>query len=161
MEPHLFVDATGRTWQVIDYKVVDGKKKRVAIGSWTAEGRAFVPDGWEGTVRLFPFGHVAYRFVESKVLEERVSALKSQAGASGSLRSPEPALRARASSLHAGISAQQRKGLESADSHRSMCQQSRWAAAVRRIAGASFDFARRSARRSKPGGGGAARCADG
>jgi hypothetical protein len=65
----LFTDSRGRRWTVIDYRVVGGKKKRVELGSWRAEGRAFVPDGWAGAVMLHPFGYVACHDTEPRTLE--------------------------------------------------------------------------------------------
>jgi hypothetical protein len=72
----LFTVSKGRRWTEIDYGVVGGKKKRVELGSWTAEGRAFVPDGWTGVVMLHPFGHVAYHDTEPRTLEGRLDFAK-------------------------------------------------------------------------------------
>jgi hypothetical protein len=76
MEPHIFTDAAGRAWSVIDYKVIDGTKKRVALGSWTADDRAFVPDGWEGPVMLRHFIAADSRETQPKVLQGHLSFAK-------------------------------------------------------------------------------------
>jgi len=76
MEPHLFVDATGRTWQVIDYKVVNGRKKRVALGGGPRRGRAFVPRGWDGPVMLRQFIAAEYHTTEPKVLQVQLNLAK-------------------------------------------------------------------------------------
>jgi hypothetical protein len=73
---HIFHDAAGRAWSVIDYKVVNGKKKRVALGSWTADGRAFVPSGWDRPVMLRQFISAEYHTTEPKILQGQLNLAK-------------------------------------------------------------------------------------
>jgi hypothetical protein len=72
----LFADCKGHRWTVIDYRVVRGKKKGVTLGSWTAEGRAFVPAGWDGAVTLRPFGHFDYHDTDPRTLEGQLDFAK-------------------------------------------------------------------------------------
>lgn len=80
MEPTItgfpFVDAAGRAWLVVDYRIVAWKKKRVPISDWRAEGRAFVPDGWEGPVMLHEFGRTPYRETDARTLEANLKFAK-------------------------------------------------------------------------------------
>ena len=68
-----FLDAAGQPWEVIDFKtdVLRGKKRRVLIGDWEADGRAFVPIGRTEDVRCFEFGKVAYRDTAPRTLAEQ------------------------------------------------------------------------------------------
>jgi hypothetical protein len=49
---------------VYDYRVVGSgptaHKRAVPIGHWSAEARAFVPDGRDGPILVYAFGPVAY-----------------------------------------------------------------------------------------------------
>ena len=72
----IFTDTQARRWDVIDYRVVAGKKKRLALGDPNAEGRAFVPDGWTGAVMLYRFGSVAYRTTDPKILADQLRLAK-------------------------------------------------------------------------------------
>jgi hypothetical protein len=51
MEPHILTDAAGRAWSVIDSKLIPspkgerGKKKRLPLGDWKAEGQ-LMTESW-------------------------------------------------------------------------------------------------------------------
>jgi hypothetical protein len=66
----IFTDAQGRQYEVIDYRVVDRKKKRVPFQDLRSEGRAFVPVGWEGEILIRQFGRIAYRATNPKLLAQ-------------------------------------------------------------------------------------------
>jgi hypothetical protein len=74
--PHLFVDTDGRRWTVYDFHVVRDRRRRVPIGDYRAEGRAFVPDGWTGDVLIYRFGAMVYRTTEPKILAGQLSYAK-------------------------------------------------------------------------------------
>jgi hypothetical protein len=40
--PFRYVDATGRVWEVYDFRVIERRRRRVPLNHWSAEGRAFV-----------------------------------------------------------------------------------------------------------------------
>ena len=65
MEP--YIDATGMAWEIIDFKgdILNGKKRRVALGARDADGRAFRPLGRDGEVRVYEFGKIARRSMRS------------------------------------------------------------------------------------------------
>ena len=67
MGPFHFVDADGRAWDVFDFRVVDGKRRRIPLCDRRSEGRAFVAED-TGEVRIYAFGYVAYRSLEPKLL---------------------------------------------------------------------------------------------
>lgn len=67
MEPFPFTDSSGRRWLVYDFRVVDGKRRRVPLCDWRSEGRAFVAED-NGEVRIYAFGYAAYRSLEPKLL---------------------------------------------------------------------------------------------
>lgn len=71
-----FTDSLGRAWTVIDYRVDGRTKKRVPIGDARADGRAFVPHGWDGPVMLRSFGLVEYRTTEPKILQGQLDHAK-------------------------------------------------------------------------------------
>ena len=81
-ESHIFTDAAGRAWSVIDYKVIPspqgehGKKRRVPLGDWNAEGRAFVPIGREEPVLLYRFGLTPYRDLTPRTLQQQLDLAK-------------------------------------------------------------------------------------
>jgi hypothetical protein len=64
----LYTDSTERLWEVIDFKIIPpgDKKRRVAIGSHDADGRAF-HRAFEET-RVYWFGKVAYRDLSPRTL---------------------------------------------------------------------------------------------
>lgn len=67
MEPPVrYVDANGRAWDVYDFKMVAGRKRRVPINRWDAEARAFVAVD-NGEVRIYK-GYWSYRSTEPKIL---------------------------------------------------------------------------------------------
>ena len=66
MEPFVFTDSSGRQWEVIDYRTVQGRKKRVPLNSWRAEARAFVALD-TGEVRVYS-SLWYYHSTESKLL---------------------------------------------------------------------------------------------
>jgi len=70
--PHPFVDGEGRRWNVFDFHVVRDRRRRVPIGDHRGEGRAFVPDGWEGPVMLYRYGAMVYRSTEPKILADQL-----------------------------------------------------------------------------------------
>jgi hypothetical protein len=77
MEPHLFTDATGRRWHVYDFRSVERRRRRVPIGDWRSEARAFVPAGSDGPVLVYSFGPVAYRDdLRPRFLEDQLSFAK-------------------------------------------------------------------------------------
>ncbi len=82
MEPYIFTDAAGVAWEVIDYKVIRspqgerGKKKRLPLGDWSAEGRAFVPIGRKELVMLHHFGYTPYRDLTPKILQNQLASAK-------------------------------------------------------------------------------------
>ncbi len=81
MEPHIFTDVAGRAWEVIDYRIEPRPgqrpvKRRVPLGDWKAEGRAFVPVGREGPVLLHHFGYTAYREPTPKTLNSQLDSAK-------------------------------------------------------------------------------------
>lgn len=69
-----YTDRAGARWTVIDYRNADvgGKRKRVPISNWRADGRAFIPAGREAQVRLHEFGLTAYRWADAKTLERQL-----------------------------------------------------------------------------------------
>ena len=69
--PFRYVDASGRAWDVYDFKTVAGRKKRVPINRWDAEARAFVGVN-SGVVLAYRFGYIAYRCTEPKLLEDQL-----------------------------------------------------------------------------------------
>jgi len=66
MEPFIYTDASGRQWEVIDFRIVQGRKRRVPLNSWRAEARAFVALD-TGEVRIYS-SLWYYRSTESKLL---------------------------------------------------------------------------------------------
>ena len=66
------VDAHGRRWRVVDFRVVRGERRRVPLGSKTANGRAFVPDGWLGPVQLRAFRVSDYRGTDLRTLQAQL-----------------------------------------------------------------------------------------
>ena len=74
-----FVDAAGQSWEIVDFRtdVLRAKKKRVPLGTYDAEGRAFVPLGRAGTPMLCEFGRVAYRDLSRRTLTRRVVGVSS------------------------------------------------------------------------------------
>ena len=64
--PFRYVDASGRAWDVYDFKTVAGRKRRVPINRWDAEARAFVAVG-TGEVRIYR-GYWSYHSIEPKIL---------------------------------------------------------------------------------------------
>jgi hypothetical protein len=58
-------DEHGTEWDVIDFHMVDRKKRRVELGDWRSDGRAFVANG---QVRIYRFGQAAYRTPTPKTL---------------------------------------------------------------------------------------------
>lgn len=72
----IWTDPTGLEWDVVDWRIVRDKRKRVELGSWESEGRAFVPYGREGDVMLFEFGRVAYRDTADRTLADQFRSAK-------------------------------------------------------------------------------------
>lgn len=55
----------------------DGKRKRVPIehlpmGNPRSEGRAFIPDGWDGEVMLYRFDVIEYRDIKPNILQAQL-----------------------------------------------------------------------------------------
>jgi hypothetical protein len=69
-------DADGRAWEVVDYHFAGGKRKKIELGHWSAEGRAFVPHQRAGTVLLFEFSRVAYRDTAPRTLAAQFAMAK-------------------------------------------------------------------------------------
>lgn len=72
-----FIDRLGRAWTVVEYRLEHGQRKRVPfkdipMGDRCAEGRAFIPRGWEGDVLLYRFGAVAYRTISQRTLRSQL-----------------------------------------------------------------------------------------
>ncbi len=67
---------------MIDYRVVPspqgqrGKKKRLPLGDWSAEGRAFAPIDSEGPVMLHHFGYTPDRELTPKILQNQLANAK-------------------------------------------------------------------------------------
>lgn len=71
-----FTDSENRDWEVIDFKLSTPpkhSKKRVPLGSLEATGRAFYRPG---EVRLYWFGHVAYRDTSQRTLTNQFAIAK-------------------------------------------------------------------------------------
>lgn len=66
----IWTDADGLRWEVIDCwrPEIHGTRKRLALGSWKAETRAFVPVEREGPVMLYQFDRMPYRDATDKIL---------------------------------------------------------------------------------------------
>lgn len=64
--PHRYVDATGRAWDVYDFRVVAGHKKRVPINRCDAEARAFVAVD-TGEVLIYK-GYFSYHSTNPQIL---------------------------------------------------------------------------------------------
>jgi hypothetical protein len=95
----LFTDPDGRDWEVIDFRIVppDDRKKRVPIGSPTADGRAFYR---LDDVRLYHFGRVAYPDTSLRTLAEQfrnASSIRRAVARQGVLRGATPPWRPRIS----------------------------------------------------------------
>lgn len=69
--PFRYVDSSGRSWDVYDFKIVQGRKRRVPINGWDAEARAFVAAD-TGDVLIYRFGYIAYRVTEPKILADQI-----------------------------------------------------------------------------------------
>ena len=67
----IWTDPSGLDWEIIDWQIKAGKRKRVTLGDWSAEGRAFVPYNREGQVLLFDFGRIAYRDAADRTLRDQ------------------------------------------------------------------------------------------
>lgn len=75
-----FLDADGRRWVVMDFKTVhrpggETTRRRVPLESRSAEGRAFVPDPWDGnpaTVMLNRFGAWLPQSIEVTALQQQL-----------------------------------------------------------------------------------------
>ena len=68
----LYTDDAGRMWEIVDFRLVppgSDKKKRTAIGSLDADGRAF-HRVFEET-RVYWFGRVSYRDLSARTLAEQ------------------------------------------------------------------------------------------
>ena len=72
MEPFRYVDDDGRAWDVVDFRVIDRRKRTVPFCHRSAEGRAFVPVNRDGPVLLYTFGLVSYHSAERKCLEDQL-----------------------------------------------------------------------------------------
>lgn len=72
----IYTDPTGLAWEIIDWRIVRDKRKRVELGSWESEGRAFVPHGRDGEVLLCEFGRVAYRDTSDRTLADQLRRAK-------------------------------------------------------------------------------------
>jgi hypothetical protein len=71
-----FRDSADREWKIVDYRVVDFKKKRVPLGDWRAEGRAFVPIDRDGPVMIHNFGYTPYRDTDNRTLQRQLDVAK-------------------------------------------------------------------------------------
>ncbi len=79
-----FTDAAGRRWTIQDYRVVGKAKKPVPFGDYRSEGRAFIPDGWDGPVMIHRWGYVEYREETApKFLEGQLQAAKPSTATQG------------------------------------------------------------------------------
>ncbi|HEX3867383.1 MAG TPA: hypothetical protein VHV78_11555 [Gemmatimonadaceae bacterium] len=68
------MDRDRREWDVIDYRMVDRRRKRLRIGDVRAIGRAFMPRGHEHTVMVFAFGAAPERVMDMRVLQSQLDA---------------------------------------------------------------------------------------
>lgn len=71
-----FTDHAGLVWEVMDYTGSHPHRKRVSLGNWKADGRAFVPVDREGPVLLYAFGLIAHRDAEERNLMQQLSFAK-------------------------------------------------------------------------------------
>jgi hypothetical protein len=67
-----FTDASGQSWEVIDFKAEIGRKQRVPLCNWRAEARAFVPVGREGNVMIYAFGAAPARWSDARTLNDQL-----------------------------------------------------------------------------------------
>lgn len=72
-----FTDSRGCAWTVVEFRIVNGERKRVPfkslpMGDARAEGRAFIPNGWVGDVLLYRFGTFAHRGISQKTLQSQL-----------------------------------------------------------------------------------------
>ena len=81
MEPYLFTDASGRAWNVYDFKVIAGRKRAVPINAWDAEARAFVAVD-TGEVRIYS-GYFSYHSTEPKILANELHFAKPLGASAG------------------------------------------------------------------------------
>jgi hypothetical protein len=73
MSNPIWTDAHGDAWEILDYRFEKGKRRRVALSNWEAEGRAFVPHARDGTIMLFEFGRIAYRDTADRTLAQQLA----------------------------------------------------------------------------------------
>lgn len=73
-----WTDPTGLAWEIIDWHRPDpaGKRKRLELGAWNSDGRAFVPHERDGDVMIFEFGRIAYRDTSDRNLREQLRCAK-------------------------------------------------------------------------------------
>lgn len=74
----IWTDADGLAWEIIDWHRpgLEGKRKRLPLGSHKAEGRAFVPHERDGTIVIFEFGRIAYRDTKDRTLATQLKGAK-------------------------------------------------------------------------------------
>lgn len=75
--------STNLQWEVIDFVGARGARKKVELGHWTGEGRAFIPIDREGPVMLYSFGLVAQRGTDSRNLANLLSNAKPARASAG------------------------------------------------------------------------------
>lgn len=74
-----FTDRDGHRWTVVEYKMENGKRKRVPfrhlpMGDPSAQGRAFIPADDVGVVLLYRFETFAHRNIEPRTLQQQLDA---------------------------------------------------------------------------------------
>ena len=72
-----FTDRLGRAWTVVEFRLVNGQRKRVPfrdipMGDALAEGRAFIPAGWQGDVLIYRFSLVVHRGISQRTLQSQL-----------------------------------------------------------------------------------------
>jgi hypothetical protein len=86
----IWTDPTGLQWELVDWRFVAGKRKRVPLESLSSQGRAFVPHGHDGAIKLYEY----QRYVDYRDTTERnVARQFSRAGSPGSTFLDEQRLR--------------------------------------------------------------------
>lgn len=84
MRSYRFTDDAGQVWDVTDYvTTANFKKKRLPIGDFAADGRAFVPVGREGPVMIHRFGFTPYRDVDARTLRAQLELAKPSTATAG------------------------------------------------------------------------------
>lgn len=70
----IWTDAHGLAWEIVDWEWKDfnKSKRRVTLGTFNADGRAFVPHHREGDVRIYYVHTFWYHDTSDRVLQEQL-----------------------------------------------------------------------------------------